>query len=49
MNKQIELLINVLKLTADANLRATFLVSFISKYGPIPDEYEDEVEKALAG
>lgn len=40
-------LMNLLKATEDINYRGIFLQSYISTYGPIPAEYDDEIRNLL--
>lgn len=40
-------LMNLLKATEDKNIRGIFLQSYISTYGPIPAEYDDEIRNLL--
>lgn len=43
----IEALIVLLKQTSDKNAKAILLQSYIQQFGPIPDEYADEVRELL--
>ena len=43
----IEQMLTLVRLAPDKNLKAVFVQNYIHKYGPIPDEYADEVKKAL--
>lgn len=40
-------LINLLKATEDKNIRGIFLQSYISAYGTIPSEYDNEIRNLL--
>ena len=40
-------LIGLLKATEDKNIRGIFLQSYISAYGAIPAEYDDEIRNLL--
>lgn len=40
-------LMNLLKATEDKNIRGIFLQSYISAYGPVPAEYDDEIRDLL--
>ena len=40
-------LMNLLKATEDKNVRGIFLQSYISTYGAIPAEYDDEIRNLL--
>ena len=40
-------LIDLLKATEDKNTRGIFLQSYISAYGPIPAEYDNEIRNLL--
>lgn len=43
----IDLMLTLVRLVDDKNLKAIFVQNYIQKHGPIPDEYADEVKKAL--
>ena len=45
--KQIELLLMLLNKTADKATRAIILQTFVQSYGPVPDKYTRDIEKAL--
>lgn len=45
--KEIKLLIDMLKGISNKNIKAMVLQSYIAKNGPVPDEYGDEILKAL--
>lgn len=40
-------LISLLKATADKNIKGIFLQTYISAYGTIPAEYDDEIRNLL--
>lgn len=40
-------LIGLLKATEDKNIKGIFLQSYISAYGPIPAEYDNEIRNLL--
>lgn len=40
-------LMNLLKATEDKNIKGIFLQSYISTYGTIPTEYDDEIRNLL--
>lgn len=40
-------LISLLKSTEDKNAKGIFLQTYISAYGPIPAEYDDEIRNLL--
>jgi hypothetical protein len=45
--KQIELLLILLNKTTDKATRAIILQTFVQTYGPVPDKYTGDIEKAL--
>ena len=47
MEKKIKLLIDTLKGIRNKNIKAMVLQSYIAENGPVPDEYADEIRKAL--
>lgn len=52
MNEQLQTLFDMLALfpgKENLNIRAILAESYVQSYGPIPDEYGDQVKKLLAG
>lgn len=49
MRNKIHLLNYILKHIDDVHTRVIILEMFIQEFGPIPNEYEAEVEKAVVG
>lgn len=52
MNEKLQSLMDMLALLPgreNLNMRAILAQSYIQSYGPIPDEYGDQVKKLLAG
>lgn len=44
---EIELFIDILRGIRNKNIKAMVLQSYIAENGPVPDEYADEIRKAL--
>ena len=49
MSRMIEMLIDLLEQAKDKNAKAIILQSYISAFGPVPNEYGDVIRELLRG
>lgn len=49
MSRMIEMLIDLLEQAKDKNAKAIILQSYISAFGPLPNEYGDVIRELLRG